>query len=118
MPTEQRRGRNQESSPAFPREQPAERSQEGAVNGPVPDAAVDLALKDPDLVTEDHDFDVLVGCSSPGGQPGSPVALLRENVKLTTASAAYSWVNPLQIWGIGTVDLVAGEIKVRAYVPE
>ena len=60
MPTEQRRWRDQESSPAFPREQPAERSQEGAVNGPVPDAAVDLALKDSHLVTEDHEFDVLV----------------------------------------------------------
>lgn len=66
VPTEQRRGRNQESSPAFPREQPAERSQEGAVNGPVPDAAVDLALKDPDLVTEDDQLDILVGFASSG----------------------------------------------------
>lgn len=51
-------------------------------------------------------------------QPGSPVALLRENVKLTTASATYSWVNPLQIWGIGTVDLAAGEIDIRGYLPQ
>ena len=52
VPTEQRSWRDQESSPAFPREQPAEGSQEGAVDGPVLDAAVDLALEDSHLVTE------------------------------------------------------------------
>ena len=66
VPTEQRRWRDQESSPAFPREQPAEGSQEGAVDWPVPDAAVDLALKDAHLVTEDHELDVLVGFASSG----------------------------------------------------
>jgi hypothetical protein len=43
------------SSPAVAREQPAERSQEGAVDGPVRDAAADLALKDSHLVMEDHE---------------------------------------------------------------
>ena len=60
MPTEQRRSRDQESSPVFPGKQPAEGSQEGAVDGSVPDAAVDLTLKDAHLVTEDHELDVLV----------------------------------------------------------
>jgi hypothetical protein len=55
-----RRWRDQEGSPAFPREQPAERSQEGAVDGSVPDATVKLALQHPDLVAEDHEFDVFV----------------------------------------------------------
>lgn len=41
---------------------------------------------------------------------------LRENVTLTTSSEAYSWVNPLQIWGIGTVNLQAMQVHVRAYV--
>jgi hypothetical protein len=66
VPTEQRRWRDQEGSPAFPGEEPAESSQEGAVNGPVPDAAVDLAFKSSDLVTQDYEFDVLFGCASPG----------------------------------------------------
>jgi hypothetical protein len=66
VPTEQRRWADQEGSPAFPGEEPAEGSQEGAVNGPVPGAAVDLAFKNSDLVTQDHEFDVLVGCASPG----------------------------------------------------
>jgi hypothetical protein len=64
VPTEQRRRRHQESSPAFPGEHPAEGSQEGAVAGPVPDAAVDLALKDAHLVTEDHELDVLVSLAA------------------------------------------------------
>jgi hypothetical protein len=66
VPTEQRRWRDQESSPAFPREQPAERSQEGAVNGPVPDAMVKLALQHPDLVAEDDQLDILVGLAASG----------------------------------------------------
>src|ERR1019366_1450423 len=66
VPTEQRRWRDQESSPAFPREQPAERSQEGAVGGPVPDATVKLALQHPDLVAEDDQLDILVGLAAPG----------------------------------------------------
>ena len=70
------------------------------------------------ITTSDGEMIALVADGVIIPHPGSPVALLRENVKLTTASAAYSWVNPLQIWGIGTVDLAAGEIKVRAYVPQ
>jgi hypothetical protein len=54
------------SVPAFPREQPAERSQEGAVDWPVPAATVKLALQHPDLVTEDDQFDILVGLAAPG----------------------------------------------------
>jgi hypothetical protein len=60
VPTEQRRWGDEESSPAFPGEHPAEGSQEAAVDGSVLDPAVDLALKDAHLVTEDHEFDVLV----------------------------------------------------------
>jgi hypothetical protein len=50
-------------------------------------------------------------------QPNSPISLVREGVRLTTASAAYSWLNPLHIFGIGTVDITTGEIEVRCYVP-
>ena len=37
---------------------------------------------------------------------GSSIADLKENVTLTTSAKDYSWVNQLQIWAIGTVDLV------------
>jgi hypothetical protein len=66
MPTEQRGRRHQESLPAVAREEPAEGSQEGAVGFSVPDAAMELALKGPHLVTQDHKLDVLVSSATPG----------------------------------------------------
>lgn len=46
---------------------------------------------------------------------GSPVGQLRENVTLTTSHPDYLWVNPLQVWATGTVDLDKGEARVKAY---
>jgi hypothetical protein len=39
---------------------------EGAVGFSVPDAAMELALKGPHLVTQDHKLDVLVSSATPG----------------------------------------------------
>jgi hypothetical protein len=72
VPTEQRRWCDQESSPAVAREQPAEGSQEGAVDWPVPDAAVDPALKDSDLVTEDLASVAASGRHDEGQNPEQP----------------------------------------------
>lgn len=47
--------------------------------------------------------------------PGSPVAELRENVTLFTSSQEYAWVNTLQIWGVGTVDLAAQVVHIKGY---
>jgi hypothetical protein len=49
-------------------------------------------------------------------QPGNPVAGLRENVTLFTSSTAYAWVNGLQEWGIGTVDLATNVVRIKGYV--
>jgi hypothetical protein len=46
---------------------------------------------------------------------GSSVVDLRENVTLFTSSKNYIWVNVLQGWGIGTVDLAEQVIDVKAY---
>jgi hypothetical protein len=48
-------------------------------------------------------------------QPGSPVASLRENVTLFTSSAAYAWVNGLQVWATGTVDLAQQVVHIKGY---
>jgi len=40
---------------------------------------------------------------------------LRENVTLTTNHPEYLWVNPIQVWAAGTVDLSKGEIRIKAY---
>jgi hypothetical protein len=54
------------------------------------------------------------GVASPGTEP--QIQALRENITLTTSSESYRWLNPLQLWGIGTVDLQAMQVHVRAYV--
>jgi len=46
---------------------------------------------------------------------GSPIAGLRENVTLFTSSKAYSWVNALEIWGTGTVDLAEQVVRIKGY---
>jgi hypothetical protein len=46
---------------------------------------------------------------------GSPIADLRENVTLSTSSKNYSWVNHLQVWAIGTVDLAEQVVKIKGY---
>jgi hypothetical protein len=46
---------------------------------------------------------------------GEPISDLRENVTLTTSAEAYAWVNTLQVWGIGTVNLAEQVIRIKGY---
>jgi Protein of unknown function (DUF3237) len=46
---------------------------------------------------------------------GSPVADLRENVTLTTCEPDYAWVNLLEIWAVGTVDIATGQVHIAGY---
>jgi Protein of unknown function (DUF3237) len=48
-------------------------------------------------------------------EKGSPVFQLRENVTLTTNHPEYSWLNPIQVWAPGTVDVSKGEIRIKGY---
>jgi hypothetical protein len=81
------------------------------------DGRVDLDIKA--QITTDDGEKIAFAASGVGiAQPGSPTALLRENVTLTTASERYAWVNPLQIWGIGSVDFSTGKVNISAYLPE
>ena len=49
-------------------------------------------------------------------RPAEPIADLRENVELITASEDYAWVNTRQVWGVGTVNFASGKINVEAYM--
>jgi hypothetical protein len=40
---------------------------------------------------------------------------LRENVTLFSSSKDYTWVNTIQVWGIGTVDLATQIIYIAGY---
>ncbi|MDQ6892646.1 MAG: DUF3237 domain-containing protein [Acidobacteriota bacterium] len=46
---------------------------------------------------------------------GGPIFDLRENVSLFTSMPDYTWVNPLLVWGVGTVDLAAQIIQIKGY---
>ena len=48
-------------------------------------------------------------------QNGSPVFHLRENATLTSNHPECVWLNPLQVWAPGTVDVSKGEIRVKGY---
>lgn len=47
---------------------------------------------------------------------GSSIADLRENVTLSTSFKEYLWVNPLQVWATGTVDLAELVVRLKGYV--
>ena len=46
---------------------------------------------------------------------GSSIAELRENVTLSTSSKDYAWVNTLQVWATGTVDLAEQVVQIKGY---
>jgi hypothetical protein len=48
-------------------------------------------------------------------QKDSSVVQLRENVTLLTNHPELSWVNAIQVWASGTVDVSTGQVHVKAY---
>jgi hypothetical protein len=40
---------------------------------------------------------------------------LRENCRFLTSFADYRWLNGIQAWGIGSVDLGRGEVRIKVY---
>jgi hypothetical protein len=40
---------------------------------------------------------------------------VRENGSLKSNSPAHAWVNQIQVWAAGTVNLTTGELRVKAY---
>lgn len=78
------------------------------------DGRVDLHIH-ADITTDDGGRIALEAGGVAILTPGSPIAQLRENVTLTTSHPDYVWVNPIQVWATGTVDLDKGEVRVRAY---
>jgi hypothetical protein len=48
-------------------------------------------------------------------QGASAVFDLRENVTLISSHPEFSWLNGVQIWASGTVDMSSGQVQVSAY---
>ena len=53
------------------------------------------------------------GIARAGAQPGSYE--LREHMCYRTAAAPYAWLNKVEAWIVGTLDLAAGELRLKAY---
>ncbi len=68
-----------------------------------------------EITTEDGKKIALAADGVAIPQEGSPVFQLRENVTLTSNHPEYAWVNPLQVWAPGTVDVAKGEVRIKAY---
>jgi hypothetical protein len=47
---------------------------------------------------------------------GEPIVDLAVKIDLTTASAAYAWVNARPAWGAGYANLATGKIHIDAYL--
>ncbi len=46
---------------------------------------------------------------------GSPVFQLREHVSLFSNHSELAWVNPIEVWARGVVDVSTGQVHVKAY---
>ena len=67
------------------------------------------------LVVEDDKKIALFAAGVLNFRAISTVGDLRENVTLTTSEHGYTWVNPLQIWALGTVDIATCEVHIAGY---
>lgn len=68
-----------------------------------------------EITTEDGKKIALAADGVAIQEEGSPIFQLKENVTLTTNHPEYAWVNPIQVWAPGTVDMAKGEIRIKAY---
>ncbi|HYB48477.1 MAG TPA: DUF3237 family protein [Streptosporangiaceae bacterium] len=68
-----------------------------------------------EITTEDDKKIALYADGVVSFRAGSSVGDLRENVTLTTSEPAYAWVNPFQIWALGTVDMATGDVDIAGY---
>ena len=48
-------------------------------------------------------------------EPGSPVFQLREHVSLMSNHPELSWVNTVEAWALGVVDVSTGQVHLTAY---
>lgn len=68
-----------------------------------PDGRIDLDIR-ATIETEDGHRIALSADGVGVPRAAEPIADLRENISLTTAAESYAWVNPRQVWGVGTVN--------------
>lgn len=68
------------------------------------------------IETDDGHRIALSGDGQAAPRNGEPMIDLFANIRLSTASKEYAWVNARQIWSVGTANLATGKIHVTAYM--
>jgi hypothetical protein len=68
------------------------------------------------IETEDGHRIALSGDGQAAPRPGEPVLDIFANVRLSTASKEYAWVNERQIWGVGTASLATGKVLAQGFM--
>jgi len=68
------------------------------------------------IETEDGHRIALSGGGQAAPRPGEPVLDIFANVRLSTASKDYAWVNERQIWGVGTASLATKKVLAEGFM--
>ena len=76
---------------------------------------ISLDTKQKKVTTEDGKKISLAAEGIAIPQEDSSVVQLRENVTLLSNHPELSWVNAIQVWASGTVDMSSGQVHVKAY---
>jgi hypothetical protein len=68
------------------------------------------------IETEDGHRIAVAGDGQAAPRSGEPVLDIFANVRLSTASKEYAWVNERQIWGVGTANLTTGKVRAEGFM--
>jgi hypothetical protein len=74
---------------------------------------IDLHLT---IETDDGQRIALSGDGQAAPRNGEPILDIFGNIRLSTASKEYAWVNERQIWSVGTASLATGKIHIEAFL--
>jgi hypothetical protein len=66
--------------------------------------------------TDDGHRIALSGGGQAAPRNGEPILDIFGNIRLSTASKEYAWVNERQIWSVGTASLATGKIHIEAFM--
>ena len=79
-----------------------------------PDGRMELDIH-AEITTEDQQKISLKADGVCVPRKDSSISDLRENITLFTSHKNYTWINTLQVWGIGTVDLATQIVNIKGY---
>jgi hypothetical protein len=68
------------------------------------------------IETDDGRRIALSGGGQAAPRNGEPILDIFGNIRLSTASKEYAWVNERQIWSVGTASLATGKIHIEAFM--